>query len=132
MKLIEMKIIFTFGILLISMCVFSSCSVVMAAKKEGTNLSKVQQCKNRVQFISNGGKIVNSERMANGELEEVYRFKKERGSTARAVMHGVLDVATWGLWEVIGTPIEGCDTEEFFCIKVIYDNQNNVKNILLN
>jgi len=74
---------------------------------------------------------MSSERSANGDLIEVYRFKKERGSTVRAIMHGVLDVATWGLWEVIGTPIEGCDTLEYFCIKVIYDSNDNINSVLL-
>ena len=127
-----MKKIISLSLVIVSLCTLSSCSVVMAAKKEGTNISKIQQCKNRNQFIAHGGKIVSSERLPNGDLVEVYQFKKERGSTARALMHGVLDISTFGLWEVIGTPIEGFDTLEFFCIKVIYDCNDNVKDVLLN
>lgn len=29
-------------------------------------------------------------------------------STGRAIGHGVLDVLTLGVWEIIGTPIEAC------------------------
>ena len=126
-----MKKIISYGLLAVSLCSLSSCSVVMAAKKEGTNISKVQQCTNRTQFIAQGGTIVSSERMPNNDLVEVYQFTKERGSTARAVMHGVLDVTTCGLWEVIGTPMEGYDSAEFFCIKVIYDSEENIKSVLL-
>ncbi len=121
------------GLLTASLCGLSSCSVVMAAQKEGTNVSNVQQCKNRNQFIALGGKIISSDRMPNGDLVESYKFKKERGSAARALMHGLLDVSTLGLWEVIGTPIEVCcDKVEFFCIKAIYDSDNNVKSVVLN
>ena len=127
-----MKKIFFLGLMIASLCTFSSCSVVMAARKEGTNISEVQQCKNRNQFIGQGGTIISSERMPNGDLVEIYKFKKERGSPLRAFMHGMLDLSTLGLWEVIGTPIEGCDSVEFFCIKVIYDCNDNIKDVLLN
>lgn len=127
-----MKRLIPIGLLAISICVLSSCSVAMAAKKEGTTISNVQQCRTRGQFIAQGGKVISRERLSNGDFVEVYQFKKERGSTARAFMHGVLDVSTCGLWEVIGTPIEGCDKDEFFAVKVVYDSNENVKNILLN
>ena len=126
-----MKKIIYLGLMSISLCVLSSCSVVMAAKKEGTTVAKVQQCRTRSQFIAQGASIMSSERQANGDLIEIYRFKKERGSVARAFMHGVLDVSTCGLWEVVGTPIEGCDSDEYFCLKVTYDGEENIKNISL-
>ncbi len=126
-----MKKLFCFCFIFISLCVLSSCSVVMAAKKDGTNISKVQQCKTRNQFICLGGKIINSDRMPNGDLIEVYQFKNERGSAARALMHGVLDVATLGIWEAVGTPIEGLDKVEYFCVKVWYDENEYVKGVSL-
>jgi hypothetical protein len=106
---------------------FSSCSVAMAAKKEGTSIDKVQSCRTRGQFISAGAQIISSERAPNGDLVEVYQYKKERGSAARALMHGVLDVSTMGLWEVVGTPMEACVNEKgFFSIRVTYDAYENV------
>jgi len=127
-----MKKLIQYGLMLISVSVLSSCSVVMAAKKEGTNVSKVQQCRTRGQFIALGGSVISSERQQNGDLIETYQFKKERGSSARAFMHGLLDVSTLGLWEVVGTPIEGSESLECFSVKVIYDREENIKNILLN
>ena len=127
-----MKKIFITSVLIASSCVLSSCSVAMAAKKEGTDISSVQQCRTRGQIISLGGKVVSSERLQNGDIVEIYQFTKERGSIARALMHGVLDISTFGLWEAVGTPIEGCDSKEFFSVKVVYDRNENVKNILLN
>ena len=37
---------------------------------------------------------------------EDYFVQKKKGSTLRAIMHGVLDLATLGAWEIIGTPVE--------------------------
>ena len=76
--------------------------------------------------------MISSERLSSGELVEVYQFQKERGSAARALMHGVLDVSTCGLWEVVGTPIEACvDEDKYFTIKVLYDEKENVNRVEL-
>lgn len=100
----------------------SSCSVVMAAKKSGTDLQELQNFRTRGQFISAGAQVVSSERFDNGELVDVYQYKKATGSTGRALMHGLLDVWTLGAWEVIGTPMEGFMNEtEYFTIRVTYD-----------
>lgn len=118
-------------LLIVALCVLSSCSVVMAAKKEGTSIEKVQGCRTRGQFLSLGAKVISSERLA-GDLVEVYQFQKEKGSAARAFMHGLLDVSTFGLWEVVGTPIESCvDDNGCFSLKVFYDNNENIKKVEL-
>lgn len=110
----------------------SSCSVVMAAKKEGTSIENVQCSRSQGQILSNGATVISSERLPTGELVEVYQFKKEKGSAARALMHGVLDVSTFGLWEVVGTPVEVClDDEKFYVVKVFYDSQENVSKMEL-
>jgi hypothetical protein len=104
----------------------------MAARKEGTNIDTVQSSRSRGQFISCGATVISSERLPTGELVEVYQYKKEKGSAARALMHGVLDVGTCGLWEVLGTPIEACvDENKYFTIKVYYDGNENVTKVEL-
>jgi len=111
---------------------FSSCSVVMAAKKEGTPIETIQNCNTRGQVLAAGAMPVSAERTMDGDLIEVYTVKKEKGSTARAVMHGTLDVCTTGLWEVVGTPMEGyMSKNEFYSIKVIYDCNDVIKHIEL-
>ena len=118
--------------LMLSVMLLSSCSVVMAAKKDGVNIEKVQCAKTRSQIIASGGTIISSERNEKGELVEIYRFKKETGSIPRAVMHGCLDVCTWGLWEVAGTPIEGYQNQpEYYTVRVTYDHQEYVKRMEL-
>ncbi len=122
--------IFLLGVALLS--VFSSCSVIMAARKEGVGITKIQSCHTRGQLIACGATIVSSDRQPSGELVEVYQILKERGSAARALMHGALDVSTCGIWEVIGTPIEACSNKkEYYAIKVYYDEQEVIKKMEL-
>lgn len=119
-------------LLILSMALLSSCSVLMAAKKDGVNVDKVQNAKTRSQIIASGGTIISSERNEKGELVEIYLFKRETGSLPRAFMHGCLDVCTWGLWEVAGTTIEGYQNQpEFYTVKITYDNQECVKRMEL-
>lgn len=100
----------------------SSCSVIMAAKKSGTDLQELQAYRTRGQFISAGANIITSERLESGEIVDVYQYKTATGSLGRAFMHGLLDLSTMGAWEVIGTPIEGCMNEpQYFTIRVTYD-----------
>ncbi len=80
----------------------NSCSVVMAAKKSGTDLNKIQDYRTRGQFISAGANVITSERLESGELIEVYQYKKETGSAARAFMHGMLDISTLELGKLLG------------------------------
>ena len=112
--------------------ILSSCSVVMAANKEGTNIETVQASRTRGQFLSCGANVISSERLSTRELVEVYQFQKERGSAVRALMHGVLDVGTLGLWEVVGTPLEAyVDEKKYFTIRVFYDENEGVNKVEL-
>ena len=121
---------------ILSLCaiplLFSSCSVAMAARKSGTNIETVQAARTRGQFLACGATVIGSERMPSGELVETYQYQKEKGSAARAFMHGVLDVSTCGLWEVVGTPIEACvNDEKYFTIRVFYDLYGNATKVEL-
>lgn len=104
----------------------SGCSVYMASKRDGVDVSEVQKCNTRTQFLALGAKILNSERCEDGSLVEVYQIPKDKGSAARAVMHGLLDISTFFYWELIGTPMEAVMMKkEFIVIKVTY-NKNDV------
>ena len=51
--------------------------------------------------------ILQTERDENGVIiSEDYFVQKKKGSVSKAIMHGVLDLATPGLWEIVGTPVE--------------------------
>jgi len=110
----------------------TSCSVAMAAKKEGTDVHAVKACMTRSQLISKGGELISTDKNENGEIVEVYRFQKPRGSAVRALMHGLLDVSTLGVWEVVGTPIEATiENKEFYTIKAFIGNDDKVTKIEL-
>jgi hypothetical protein len=111
--------------ILLGIC--SSCSVVMASKKEGVNVEQVRSCRTRAQLLACGATIVSTDKLPSGELVETYQIPQEKGSTARAVMHGLLDVATFGIWEAAGTPIEGSlSQKEFFIVKVYYNKNEEI------
>jgi hypothetical protein len=58
-------------------------------------------------------------------------FHLERGnqqSAGRAIGHGVMDVLTLGLWEVVGTPIEGIIGDNF-TVNIDYDHADKVTKV---
>jgi len=111
---------------------FTSCSVYMAAKKEGVSIDEIEACKTRGCILAKGAELISSERTPDGGLIETYKCLHKKGSTGRAVMHGVLDVATLGLWEVAGTPIEGSKSKKnYFSVKIYYDKDEKIKKVEL-
>ena len=68
----------------------------------------------------------------NGVKYDIFKFVK--GFTGgekffHAAGHGVMDVATLGLWEVVGTPSEGMSQDNEIMVKVTYDSNNIVQTI---
>ena len=44
---------------------------------------------------------------------DLYEYEiGNKPSAGRAIGHGVMDILTLGLWEIIGTPIEGFQGEK--------------------
>lgn len=125
-----MKVLF--AIVLIGVILTTGCSVFMAAKKEGVSVEELSQCRTRSCVLSKGAVPNKTEKNEQGEIIETYTVQAPKGSTARAVMHGVLDVATFGIWEAAGTPMEGAmGKKKYYSIKVIYDKDENVKKVEL-
>jgi hypothetical protein len=99
------------------------CSVYMAAKKSGVEVSQILECKTKgcLQGLSTS-QIIESKPVAEGSAPaggsvDTWRVQMRKGSSARAAMHGVLDVFTLGIWEAAGTPIEGSKDDKF----VVFD-----------
>jgi hypothetical protein len=95
----------------------SACSVNKAVKQTGITVSEVKNCNTKVCLLSTGLELV-SHKEQGPKTIEIYRGKASQNGLnyARAVVHGVLDVGTLGLWEVAGTPIES----------IIENNQTNL------
>lgn len=111
---------------------FSSCSVMMASNRGGVDIEMVQSVRTRMQLIALGADSISSGKNDLGETIEIFKVMKERGSAARAFMHGLLDLSTLFIWELAGTPIESAlDEKKFFSLKVTFDENEQIKKIEL-
>ena len=127
------KLLFIY--LCIAMVFLNSCSAFMAAKqpnKKDINLFKVGTP--RSLLLAEFGLPISSETRPDGKKYEFFSFTQGYSTGAkagRAVFHGVADVFTLGLWEVIGTPTEGTfDGTEMAC-QVRYDSDDKVDEVVL-
>ncbi|MBP9729699.1 MAG: hypothetical protein KBD23_06170 [Gammaproteobacteria bacterium] len=100
---------YSFGGLLLAITFLSGCSVYKAASNEGVSVADVRKCQTRGCFLSRGMEIINSNEESNGRYTETYRAQARKSGLnyVRAAGHGVLDVMTIGIWEAVGTPVEG-------------------------
>ncbi len=117
-------------------CLFTSaCSVVMASRNSGVNPKNLTQCKTRTCLIARGATSIDQDANKNGKLiSENFRATMPTGSAARAVMHGLLDVSTLGIWEVAGTPIEAIKGKKTgYVISVNYEQDGStIKHMTFN
>ena len=70
----------------------------------------------------------------NGKKVEIFKFVQGYGAgtkAGRAVFHGVADVFTLGLWEVVGTPAEGTFTGNDMAYQVTYDKDERISEVVL-
>lgn len=107
----------------------AGCSVKMAPTHKGLDTSEILACQNESCILAlKDTEVLSTEEMELGK-EVTYRSLRKSGSTSRAVMHGLLDVATIGVWEFAGTPIEHNKTDQrFYVYRVNYDNNGIITN----
>ncbi|HEX8948570.1 MAG TPA: hypothetical protein VF790_06390 [Dissulfurispiraceae bacterium] len=108
----------------------SGCSVYMAAKQPGKkDLAVLKTGTPRSHVIAELGQPVFSE-IKNGAKADVFAFRQGYSSgvkAGRAFIHGVADVFTLGLWEVVGTPVESVATGSDLKLQVLYDESDLVQ-----
>lgn len=104
----------------------SGCAVYKAAQNDGVAAQDISGCQNKMCFLSHGMKAIEHHQDKSGRYVEIYRApaRKSGLNYVRAAGHGALDVATLGLWEVAGTPIEGAisNNRGYVTAKVTYNN----------
>jgi hypothetical protein len=111
----------------------TSCSVFMAAKqpdKKNVDLFKIGT--HRSMLLAEFGMPTVRE-LRNGKKHEIYKFVQGYSAGAkagRAVFHGAADVLTFGLWEVVGTPVEGTFSGDEMAFEVSYDDDNRVDQVI--
>lgn len=124
-----------FNLLLVLSCLpLASCSVYMASQQKGASADEIANCKTRTCLLNKGAVTITQQTNKAGTVtEETMQVQKPTGSAARAVMHGALDVATLGVWEVAGTPVEGVlNKPDKYGIKVHYrSNGEDIQRIEL-
>jgi hypothetical protein len=67
-----------------------------------------------------------------GRKYEIFKFVQGYSTGAkagRALVHGAADVATFGLWEVVGTPAEAIFSGDEMAYEVSYDQDNKVDEV---
>ena len=109
----------------------SGCAVGMALSgKRDRDITQVRTGMQRNDVIFHLGADNLRETLTNND-GTIDMFEIQKGnapSAGRAVGHAVLDLLTWGLWEVIGTPLEAA-TSELIKVKVNYDKNETVTKI---
>lgn len=122
-------------ILLVLVLFTSGCSVYMAANQpdlKDIGLFKVGTP--RGLLLAEFGLPVFEETNKDGEKVEIYKFNKgysKGAKVGRAALHGVADVFTWGLWEVVGTPTEAAADGRDMAYQVTYDENDKIKEVVL-
>jgi hypothetical protein len=104
------------------------CSVGMAMSgKPDPNLGAVKEKVKRGEVELNlGGGPIKATSLSNGQLLCVYKYETgNTASTGRAIFHLLMDVFTLGLWEIIGTPMEGFSGNTQY-VSVVYDGDERV------
>jgi hypothetical protein len=120
--------------LLIALCL-ASCSVYKAASNEGISVNDIKKCQTKACFIGHGMEIVDKHVRDDGKSVEIYRAiaRKSGANYLRAAGHGVLDVATLGLWEVAGTPVEGAisNNRGYITVQAIFSEPDVIESFII-
>lgn len=96
-----------------AMLMLSGCSVGMAVSGDhNPDLSAVRSGSSRSEIEMHLGSPIKVSSLGNGMEAATYEYEiGNEPSAGRAIGHGVMDVLTLGIWEVVGTPIEGFQGE---------------------
>ncbi len=108
------------------------CAAVKATQQPGKkDLGVLHRGEARTHVIAELGAPVWSDER-DGDIVDVFAFKQgyTKGVKAgRALVHGAADVATFGLWEVVGIPAEMIADGTDVRVEVHYDSQQVVRSV---
>lgn len=108
----------------------AACSVGMALSgEENPDLGAVRLGAARSEVELHLGAPIRSASLEDGRRADVYQYQiGNEPSAGRAIGHGMMDFLTLGLWEVVGTPIEGVQGETYHAT-ITYDRDDKVVDI---
>jgi len=111
----------------------SGCAVNKAMNQpDKKDVSVLDRGTPRYEVIGELGMPVDTQLSDDGKKIDVYSFTQgysKGAKAARAFGHGVMDVATLGLWEVIGTPTEAIASGDKVVVRVFYDESELVDHV---
>lgn len=121
------NIINIFIYLVLSGILFSGCSVGMAMSGKTTpDLGVIKKNTTRGEVELQLGSPVKVSTMKNGHTLNIYEYEVGNDPSAgRAAGHAVMDVLTFGIWEIIGTPIEGFQGDKRQ-VQIEYDENDTI------
>ena len=106
------------------------CAAVMASKQpRKKNLAVLEVGKPRNNVIAEFGAPITSE-LKDGERKEIYTFQQGYSTwtkVGRTFGHSVADVASFGLWEVFGSPTEVYFSGRPLSYEIVFDDQDHIK-----
>ena len=113
----------------LSVAPLSGCSVYMAANQPNQkDLALLSKGQPRAKLLAEFGTPIHTE-IKDGQRKDIFTFTQGYNGgvkAGRAILHGVADVATLGLWEAVGTPAEGYMNGTQLSAEVTYDAQDIV------
>lgn len=111
--------------LLLLIATGSGCSVGMALHgADNPDRATLREGADRADIEMTFGKPKNWDE---AEKRALYHYTTgEDGSAGRAIAHAAGDVLTFGLWEVVGTPIEAVQSHTPWALDVWYSDQSRV------
>lgn len=114
----------------IALALLAGCSVGMALSgSNDPDIGSIRVGSTRGEVEMQLGSPVRTNAAEGMTRTDIYEYEiGNEPSPGRAVAHGVMDVLTWGIWEIAGTPIEAFQGEKYEAI-VTYDEQDRVANI---
>jgi hypothetical protein len=119
-------------VLALSLIFIGSCSVVMATKQPSRkDFSVLSKGVDRSRVVAELGSPLATD-VKDGKRKDVFYVKQGYSTGAkagRAIFHGVADVFTLGLWEVVGTPVEAVASGTDVKLAVFYDSRDKVESI---
>jgi hypothetical protein len=118
------------AVLIILLLAITGCSVGMAMSgKKNPNLGAVQVGSTRGEVELQLGPPYKTASLPNGLRSDMYEYEiGNEPSAGRAIGHGVMDILTFGIWEVVGTPIEGVIGDKYD-LNIIYNSDDTVASI---
>ncbi|MGE9986571.1 hypothetical protein [Desulfovibrio sp. SGI.169] len=117
------------GAIVISGLLLQGCSVGMAMSgKKQPELGAVRVGATRGEIELHLGSPVEITEV-NGSRVDIYEYEiGNEPSAGRAIGHGVMDILTLGIWEVVGTPVEGFQGEKKR-LMITYNEDDTVASI---